>query len=175
MSRPHDWSYPSCMLNQRDCCQQLSSLTYEQCESAPPMQCCEVKDDSPCLSLSLRNWLGLFDLHLLNLLTDLPPGLILIVWMVDKGWVGGNLVFATLSRVFRISMIIIFPTALYSSGVWARYAWVGIKHTDTLLKPKPQEGSFQTRQFWGMFKHCSGALLYPLQWRLHAFVTGARI
>lgn len=127
------------------------------------------------LSLSLRNWLGLFDLHLLNLLTDLPPGLILIVWMVDKGWVGGNLVFATLSRVFRISMIIIFPTALYSSGVWARYAWVGIKHTDTLLKPKPQEGSFQTRQFWGMFKHCSGALLYPLQWRLHAFVTGARI
>lgn len=127
------------------------------------------------LSLSLRNWLGLFDLHLLNLLTDLPPGLILIVWMVDKGWVGGNLVFATLSRVFRISMIIIFPTALYSSGVWARYAWVGIRHTDTLLKPKPQEGSFQTRQFWGMFKHCSGALLYPLQWRLHAFVIGARI
>ena len=53
MSRPHDWSYPSCMLNQRDCCQQLSSLTYEECESAPPMQCCEVKDDSPCLSLSL--------------------------------------------------------------------------------------------------------------------------
>ena len=122
--------------------------------------------------LSVFEKLGLFDLQLL---TDLPPGLVLIFaevceseWLihVDPGWVEGKLFCCqTPAPCFSDN----FFSNSISSGVPARYAGGGIKYT--LLKPsQAPRGGFSDSAVLGHVQTLLWCPLVPSSvWGLHAF------